>query len=294
MKRVVGNSCIAALLSIGAVAFAQTTGQNPAGASGQAGSPTMTAPRDTQTGDRSQTQQQVTLVGCIQREAEYRQAAGSGRGGALGTGAGVGNEFVLVNASMGSSSGSPSAMGGTSTSPSSGTGTASATAGTTGTTAGTTAAGTTSTSPTTGAAGTTSGTASTPSPSSSASSTSSMSGAGKAYALSGSREKDLEQYVGQRVEIVGNLERGAGASTGATGTTPGTTASGTTSGTGTASTGTAGATTSGTAGATTSGTTSGTTASGTGTSGSAGMQRFGDLQTIDIVSFKPVGGSCQP
>jgi hypothetical protein len=41
----------------------------------------------------------VTLVGCLMRETDYRKANESGRGGALGTGVGSGNEFVLVNAS---------------------------------------------------------------------------------------------------------------------------------------------------------------------------------------------------
>jgi hypothetical protein len=42
---------------------------------------------------------QVTLVGCIQKESEYRQAQDKGKGGA-GTGIGTGDEFVLTNASM--------------------------------------------------------------------------------------------------------------------------------------------------------------------------------------------------
>jgi hypothetical protein len=41
----------------------------------------------------------VTLVGCVEREADYRRAQDAGRGGAAGTGAGVGNEYVLVTAS---------------------------------------------------------------------------------------------------------------------------------------------------------------------------------------------------
>ena len=41
----------------------------------------------------------VTLVGCLQREADYRKAHDLGRGGALNTGLGSGDEFVLVNAS---------------------------------------------------------------------------------------------------------------------------------------------------------------------------------------------------
>jgi hypothetical protein len=46
----------------------------------------------------------VTVTGCIQREADYRRASGAGRGGALGTGAGAGNEFILANATMSASS----------------------------------------------------------------------------------------------------------------------------------------------------------------------------------------------
>jgi hypothetical protein len=51
--------------------------------------------------DASSTKQpemQVTVVGCVQREADYRKAHDIGRGGALGTGVGSADEFVLVNA----------------------------------------------------------------------------------------------------------------------------------------------------------------------------------------------------
>jgi hypothetical protein len=41
---------------------------------------------------------EVTLVGCVMREADYRKMHDAGRGGVLGTGVGAGNEFVLVNA----------------------------------------------------------------------------------------------------------------------------------------------------------------------------------------------------
>jgi hypothetical protein len=44
--------------------------------------------------------QQITVTGCIQREADYRRATGAGRGGPAGTGVGVANEFVLANAMM--------------------------------------------------------------------------------------------------------------------------------------------------------------------------------------------------
>ena len=39
---------------------------------------------------------EVMLVGCVEREADYRQARNAGRGGVLGTGVGVGDEFVLT------------------------------------------------------------------------------------------------------------------------------------------------------------------------------------------------------
>jgi hypothetical protein len=44
-------------------------------------------------GDRSK---EVRIVGCVQWEKEYRRARHEGPGGALGTGIGVGNEFVLT------------------------------------------------------------------------------------------------------------------------------------------------------------------------------------------------------
>ena len=43
----------------------------------------------------------IALAGCIQRETEYRQQNNSGKGGFLGFGGGLGDEYVLVNASRG-------------------------------------------------------------------------------------------------------------------------------------------------------------------------------------------------
>ena len=43
---------------------------------------------------------QITAVGCVQSEPDYRKARDAGRGGVAGTGLGAGNEFVLVNASV--------------------------------------------------------------------------------------------------------------------------------------------------------------------------------------------------
>jgi hypothetical protein len=41
---------------------------------------------------------QVTVSGCVVREADYRRSAGLGRGGAASSGIGLGNEFILANA----------------------------------------------------------------------------------------------------------------------------------------------------------------------------------------------------
>ena len=43
----------------------------------------------------------ISLAGCIQRETEYRQQHNAGKGGFLGFGGGLGDEYVLVNASRG-------------------------------------------------------------------------------------------------------------------------------------------------------------------------------------------------
>jgi hypothetical protein len=61
--------------------------------------------------------QQVSVTGCIQREADYRRARNQGRGGVAGSGIGAGNEFVLINASMapaaGRAPGAPTGTAGT-------------------------------------------------------------------------------------------------------------------------------------------------------------------------------------
>jgi len=76
-------------MAIGLAAFAATTGQAMAG-------PSPASPLATQSG-RTSSDQTVTLTGCIQREADYRRAIGGG-GGATGTGAGLTDEFVLIEA----------------------------------------------------------------------------------------------------------------------------------------------------------------------------------------------------
>src|SRR6185436_13680084 len=49
-----------------------------------------------------QPETQVTLTGCIQKEADYRKTHDLGKGGTLGTGAGRSDEYVLINAAKGS------------------------------------------------------------------------------------------------------------------------------------------------------------------------------------------------
>jgi len=48
--------------------------------------------------DDNDTDTPVTLVGCIMRESDWREADGRTSGGWLNTGAGVGNEYMLLNA----------------------------------------------------------------------------------------------------------------------------------------------------------------------------------------------------
>jgi len=82
----------AAAFSLGVSAFAQTPAQDP-------GRATTTAPAE-----------RVTIIGCVQKEADYRRGNDAGRGGVVGTGLGTGNEFVLVNATAGGTV-MPSAVG---------------------------------------------------------------------------------------------------------------------------------------------------------------------------------------
>jgi hypothetical protein len=59
----------------------------------------------TRTGTAKQGEQQITVSGCVQREADYRRAQDKGRGGVAGTGLGVENEYVLTNLSITGESG---------------------------------------------------------------------------------------------------------------------------------------------------------------------------------------------
>ena len=81
------HSC--SLLTVGVVACA-VIGLAPRPASAQLGAIT---------GDHHKLP--VTAVGCLQRETDYRHQHDSGRGGFLRTGAGDGDEYILVNATVG-------------------------------------------------------------------------------------------------------------------------------------------------------------------------------------------------
>jgi hypothetical protein len=111
---------------VGTVAFALITAQPLVTAQSQTASPpdqqaprpsspgTQTAAPTTQTPRASG--DQVTVTGCIQREADYRKSTGAGQGGVAGTGVGSANEFVLANAAMsgGANTGATGTAGSTS------------------------------------------------------------------------------------------------------------------------------------------------------------------------------------
>ena len=104
MKKVFSGSVfMASVAALGMAAFAQTTPQQSPASQSQTAAP---ASRPAAAG------QQVTIVGCVQREADYRKAHDDGKGGVAGTGVGAGNEFVLINAAV-STGGSGAAPTGT-------------------------------------------------------------------------------------------------------------------------------------------------------------------------------------
>ncbi|MGH9312709.1 MAG: hypothetical protein ACRD1S_05875 [Vicinamibacterales bacterium] len=99
-----GGTGVAVALALGMVVFAETAAQTPP----QPQPPTSSQPTAQ---PAAQPEQQITLVGCVQSEADYRRAKNLGGGGAAGTGVGVGNEFVLVNASASTASSSTPTTG---------------------------------------------------------------------------------------------------------------------------------------------------------------------------------------
>ena len=83
MKRqlIAGSVAIVLAAAVTAAAEAQTTAQRQ-------GEPAPTA---------GQAQKEVTLVGCVEFEQDYRKRMVAGRGGVLGSGVGASDEFVLTN-----------------------------------------------------------------------------------------------------------------------------------------------------------------------------------------------------
>jgi len=77
----------AAVLVVSMAAFAQSP---------QSSSPSPAAQQST-----APAGSQVTLVGCVMRESEYRQATDAGKGGPANTGIGRSDEFVLIHAKKG-------------------------------------------------------------------------------------------------------------------------------------------------------------------------------------------------
>ena len=90
MKRLFVGATLAASVTMGMVASAQT--QPPAQSQ-----PPATAQTPAQPAQKA-ADESVTFVGCLQSESDYRLANNLGKGGAAGTGAGAGDEFVLINA----------------------------------------------------------------------------------------------------------------------------------------------------------------------------------------------------
>ena len=100
------SSVAAAIAACSVVAFAQTAPQQqPAQPSAPAQAPAAKPAEQS----RVAAGDQVTLIGCIQKESDYRDKMDAGKGGVAGTGVGAGNEFVLINASMAGAAAKPGA-----------------------------------------------------------------------------------------------------------------------------------------------------------------------------------------
>ena len=91
--RFAGALCAAAVLPLAMAVFSETT------VHAQAANPAAQERTPPAAQQPAAPSQQVTVTGCIQREADFRKARDAGRGGALQTGVGVGNEFILADAS---------------------------------------------------------------------------------------------------------------------------------------------------------------------------------------------------
>ena len=93
--RMSSSMCAAGMLALCTTAFAQQAGQTPQ--------------QPTQPAARASADGAITVTGCVQREADYRQARDAGKGGVAGTGVGAGNEFILADASAAAPKGAAAA-----------------------------------------------------------------------------------------------------------------------------------------------------------------------------------------
>ena len=111
----------------------------------------MPASSAAQTTAQTTTPSTITLVGCLQTEGDYRRAQDAGKGGVLSTGAGLGNEYVLIQTEGAGGPGGYAANANVDCK-------------------------------------------------------SSTAFAGTSYEMTGTRERELKQFVGRRVEITGELK----------------------------------------------------------------------------------------
>lgn len=88
-----GGICAALVLAGGMAAFAEQTPPT---------TPPSTQTPQTQPAPPAQPPAggSIMVAGCVQRETDYRRAHSKGKGGAVGTGVGADNEYVLVAASI--------------------------------------------------------------------------------------------------------------------------------------------------------------------------------------------------
>jgi hypothetical protein len=83
-----GATFVGVALLASTTAFAQTTAPNT----------TTTSKSTTTAQDRESPAQPVTLIGCVQKESDYRKEHNIKKGGGLNMGIGDGDEFMLINA----------------------------------------------------------------------------------------------------------------------------------------------------------------------------------------------------
>jgi hypothetical protein len=88
MRMGYGATIVGAALLASATAFAQTT----------TAPNTTTTSSSTTRAQRESPAQPVTLIGCVQKESDYRKAHNIKKGGGLNMGIGDGDEYMLINA----------------------------------------------------------------------------------------------------------------------------------------------------------------------------------------------------